>query len=72
MSAQTAGMFEKPQEPVEVKIEPSWKKVLQDEFKEEYFRTLTEFVKSEYQHAIVCPPPKYSFRSFELTPFEKF
>lgn len=56
---------------MEVKIEESWKKVLQGEFKENYFKTLTEFVKSEYQHAVVFPPPKNIFRAFELTPFDK-
>ncbi len=55
----------------EVKIEQSWKKVLQGEFGKEYFQKLTEFVKSEYQHAIVYPPPKNIFRAFELTPFDK-
>jgi uracil-DNA glycosylase len=55
----------------DVKIETSWKAVLQDEFGKEYFKTLTEFVKSEYQHAIVYPQPKNIFRAFELTPFDK-
>lgn len=54
----------------EVKIEESWKRVLQDEFGKEYFKTLTEFVRSEYQHAIVFPPPKNIFRAFDLTPFD--
>ena len=55
----------------DVKIEPSWKKILQGEFGKNYFRSLTEFVKSEYQHAIVYPPPKNIFHAFELTPFDK-
>lgn len=55
----------------EVKIEESWKRVLQDEFGEAYFKTLSEFVKSEYQHAIVFPPPKQIFRAFDLCPFDK-
>jgi uracil-DNA glycosylase len=55
----------------EVKIEESWKKVLQEEFGKEYFKALTEFVRSEYNHAIVFPPPKNIFRAFELTPFDK-
>ncbi len=71
MIAQTTGLWEEPRNEVDVKIEPSWKKVLQNEFGEEYFRTLTEFVKSEYQHAIVYPPPKNIFRAFDLTPFDK-
>jgi uracil-DNA glycosylase len=54
-----------------VKIDASWKKVLHDEFGQDYFKTLTEFVKSEYQHAVVYPPPKNIFRAFDLCPFDK-
>ena len=56
---------------MQVKIEESWKKVLAGEFDKEYFVRLTEFVKSEYQAATVYPPPKFIFRAFELTPFDK-
>ncbi|MBI5644978.1 uracil-DNA glycosylase [Candidatus Kaiserbacteria bacterium] len=56
---------------VEVTIEPSWKNVLQDEFGKDYFKSLTEFVKGEYRHAIVFPPPKDIFRAFNLCPFDK-
>ncbi len=52
-----------------VKIEPSWKAVLREEFGKEYFTKLREFVKSEYQHAIIYPPPKSIFRAFDLCPF---
>lgn len=55
----------------DVKIEASWKKVLKGEFGREYFKQLREFVKEEYEHAIVYPPPKNIFRAFELTPFDK-
>ena len=55
----------------DVKIENSWKVVLQEEFGKDYFKTLREFVKSEYQHVIVYPPPKNIFRAFELCPFDK-
>ena len=58
-------------EEADVKIEASWKEALKDEFGQDYFKTLREFVKSEYQHAIVHPPPKNIFRAFELTPFDK-
>src|SRR3989338_4295277 len=54
-----------------VKIEPSWKVVLKDEFGKEYFKTLAEFVKGEYRHAIVYPPPKSIFCAFDLCPFDK-
>jgi len=69
MNAQVA-LWEKPQEEADVKIEPSWKKVLKGEFGQDYFRTLTEFVKSEYQHAVVYPAPKNIFRAFDLCPFD--
>lgn len=55
----------------DVKIEPSWKEALKDEFGKGYWKTLIEFVKGEYQHAIVFPPPKNIFRAFELCPFDK-
>lgn len=55
----------------DVKMEASWKDALKDEFGKDYFKTLREFVKSEYQHAIVYPPPKNIFRAFELCPFDK-
>jgi uracil-DNA glycosylase len=56
---------------MEVKIEPSWKNVLQKEFGEEYFSKLVEFVKSEYQKKTVYPSAKFIFNAFELTPFNK-
>jgi uracil-DNA glycosylase len=55
---------------VQVKIEPGWQQVLQKEFDEEYFKKLTNFVKSEYQTKTVYPPPKFMYRAFELTPFD--
>ena len=64
-------MNEAQEQGTDVKIEPSWKAVLQDEFGKDYFKALTEFVRSEYQHAIVYPPPKNIFRAFELCPFDK-
>lgn len=54
-----------------VKIEESWKRVLSGEFGKDYFSELRTFVKGEYERAIVYPPPKCIFRTFELTPFEK-
>lgn len=56
---------------MQVKIESSWKKVLEPEFAKDYFQKLTEFVKNEYQSGAVYPPPKFIFRAFELTPFDK-
>lgn len=56
---------------MEVKIEESWKKVLEKEFDEKYFEDLVKFVKSEYQKSTVYPPAKFIFNAFELTPFNK-
>lgn len=42
---------------MEVKIEPSWKAVLADEFEKPYFSLLTNFVKKEYQSTRCYPLP---------------
>jgi uracil-DNA glycosylase len=55
---------------MEVALEPSWKKVLSNEFGSTYFKELEEFVRSEYLSSTIYPPPKSIFRAFELTPFE--
>jgi len=56
---------------MEVKIEASWKRVLEEEFNKDYFVKLTEFVKSEYRNSKVYPRPQFIFKAFETTPFEK-
>lgn len=54
-----------------VKIEATWKEKLANEFEKPYFKTLIEFVRSEYQDCIVYPPPKYIFNAFNTTPFDQ-
>lgn len=39
-----------------VKIEESWRKRLQEEFDKPYFEQLVTFVKNEYRSAHVLPP----------------
>lgn len=56
---------------MDVKIESSWKKVLEKEFDEKYFVELSQFVKTEYQATTVYPPPKFIFHAFDQTPFDK-
>jgi uracil-DNA glycosylase len=56
---------------MDVKIEPSWKKVLQEEFGKPYFEELTNFVREEYGSKTVFPPPKDIFKAFDLCPFDK-
>ncbi|MBU1292854.1 uracil-DNA glycosylase [Patescibacteria group bacterium] len=56
---------------MEVRIEPSWKQALKDEFRKEYFLELAAFVKDEYADQTVYPNPKDIFAAFELTPFDE-
>lgn len=55
---------------MEVKIEKSWKKVLKDEFKKQYFKELVNFVKKEYSSKEIFPKSSNIFRAFELCPFD--
>ena len=54
-----------------VQIEESWKAHLQPEFDKDYFRTLTEFVKSGYSQYQIFPPGRLIFNAFNLCPFDK-
>lgn len=54
----------------DVRIEPSWKDRLSEEFSLEYFVRLTDFVRNEYRSGPVYPPAKYIFRAFDLCPFD--
>lgn len=54
---------------MDVKIEASWKEVLKEEFEKEYFKSLTDFIKQEYQTQTVFPPAKLIFNAFNQCPF---
>lgn len=54
---------------MDVKIEQSWKQVLQPEFDEPYFAKLTDFVRSEYRQHTVYPPGSLIFNAFNSCPF---
>ena len=54
-----------------VRIEESWQKVLQEEFKKEYFAKLVTFVKEEYNKYHILPQGKYIFEVFNRCPFDK-
>lgn len=56
---------------MDVKIESSWKEVLVDEFKKEYFESLTEFVHQEYRTQKIYPPAKLIFNAFDQCPFDQ-
>jgi uracil-DNA glycosylase len=55
---------------MEVKIAPSWKKRLSEEFDKTYFTQLIDFVKQEYQTQTVYPPGKEIFRAFDCCDFD--
>ena len=54
-----------------INIEPSWKKVLSEEFEKPYFKELADFVRAEYKNGAVYPLPEYIFKAFEMCPFDK-
>lgn len=56
--------------PHEVKIDFSWKRRLEAEFKKPYFQSLIDFVKKEYQASAVYPPGKEIFHAFDACHFE--
>lgn len=55
---------------MDVKIEESWKKRLQSEFDEPYFKELTDFVRKEYSTKKIFPPAKLIFNAFDACPFD--
>lgn len=55
----------------DVKIDPSWKKVLEPEFQKPYWKELTDFIRVEYQTKKVYPPAPNIFHAFDLCPFDK-
>ena len=56
---------------MDVRLEPSWKEQLNDEFEKPYFKQLAQFVRSEYLSKLVYPPPKFVFNALNSTPFDK-
>lgn len=54
-----------------VVLEPSWKKILTDEFTKPYFTKLAKFVRTEYLSKTIFPQPKKVFSAFHLCPFDK-
>ena len=56
---------------MQVKIEPSWQKVLQPYFQTEQWKKLADFVRQEYLTRKVYPHPKNVFNAFNSTPFDQ-
>ena len=54
---------------MDVKIEQSWKDVLDSEFEKDYFKKLTDFVRGEYLSGkTIYPEAKNIFNAFNLCP----
>ena len=54
----------------DIKLAPSWKGRLKNEFEQPYFQELIEFVKEEYKTHKVYPPGKEIFRSMDVCHFD--
>lgn len=53
-----------------VRIEESWRQVLQPEFDKPYFELLTDFVRQAYRTHQCFPPAAQIFRAFDICPFD--
>ncbi|MGQ7869711.1 uracil-DNA glycosylase [Sunxiuqinia sp. sy24] len=56
---------------MDVKIDASWRNVLADEFKKDYFEKLSAFVHEEYRSQSIYPPAKLIFNAFNQCPFDQ-
>jgi len=57
---------------MDVKIEPSWKAELNEEFKKPYFLQIATFLKTEKAlNKVIYPPGTLIFNAFNQTPFNK-
>lgn len=56
---------------MDVKIESSWKELLAEEFEQDYFKQLADFVRQEYRNHQVYPPGPQVFSAFDYCPVEK-
>lgn len=56
---------------MDVRIENSWKQVMQPEFDKPYFELLTSFVRQEYHSQQCFPPAPLIFNAFDSCPFDR-
>ncbi len=56
---------------MEVRIDESWKRVLQPEFDKPYFELLTSFVRNAYRTKQCFPPARLIFNAFDSCPFDR-
>lgn len=56
---------------MDVRLDPSWKELLADEFTKSYFKELTDFVRQAYRASVVYPAPANIFRALDLCPVDR-
>ena len=56
---------------MDVKIDESWRGILQEQFDSPYFAALAQFVRNAYAKGTVYPPGRFIFEAFNRTPFDK-
>lgn len=57
---------------IDLKIEPSWNKILKNEFEKSYFKNLSTFLNKELnQGKVIYPHGCDIFNAFKYTPFNK-
>ena len=54
-----------------VRIDESWRRVLQPEFDKPYFEILTSYVRRAYQTTTCYPPARLIFHAFDACPFDR-
>lgn len=56
---------------MQVRIDDTWRQVLQPEFDKPYFELLTSFVRHAYQTTTCYPPARLIFNAFDSCPFPR-
>lgn len=56
---------------MKIKIEKSWRTLLQKEFNKDYFQNLITFVENEYSTKTIFPPANQIFSAFNTCPVDK-
>jgi uracil-DNA glycosylase len=55
---------------MKIKLNPSWKEILSEEFEKAYFKNLAAFIKAEYANHVVYPPGPHIFRALDTCDFQ--
>ena len=56
---------------MQINLEPSWKNIVSDEFEKPYFKSLIDFVKTEYAQHTCYPKGLQIFSAFDSCPFDQ-